>query len=90
MANLYRKDTCDTGQQSRKNKHIKILTSREKWMQNAANPTGYSAMKTLQSIIGRQSPQTAFESLGVLPKTQKGNLNSEGWRSLKFSARPTW
>ena len=67
-ANLCRKDTLEIGPQSRKDKHIDILASRERRTQNAANPTGYSGMKTPRSIIGRQSPQNAHESLGVPPK----------------------
>ena len=75
---------------SSKYKHMEKTTSREKRTQNAANPTGYSAMKTPQSIIGQQSPQTAHGPVGVpRKKTPKGNLITEGWGRLKFSACPT-
>ena len=63
---------------SMKYKRLEILTSREKRTQNAANPTGYSAMETPRSIIDRRSPKKcARVSRSATQKTQKWNLISE-------------
>ena len=71
-------------QKSTKYKHMKITTSQEKRMQNAANKTGYSAMKTPRSIIGRQSPQTAHGPLGVPPKNPKRESYNGGVGETKI------